>query len=319
MQFDEEPIGTIEDADLGLLPEGEAVQSGRHRSGEGSVVESGAERTQGTSKVGYEGTLDHQGENLGGASGNEIATPAMGRGLIKRKSTFVDGIYFFYLSGMGEAAGHGQVSITASIGKNLHFGIDAAETSVGGVGEREISVNKGVAGTSGTCFHGEATMAKGEVVAEFREGAACVFGKGAACVFGGVGLRRSVVQVNLDFSPASMAVLGEHLEQALVVLLGGIEVGVDERAAIEITPAVDDFGIFADPRFEAALLLGTRGALRAATGSDGGFEMIGEDKDEVDGAAGWRVEGAPGRGWEDSSGIGELVLETHVSLRCPAP
>src|ERR1019366_9787634 len=118
-----------------------------------------------------EGTLDHQGENLGGASGNEIATLAMGRGLIERKSAFVDGIYFFDLSGMGKAAGQGQGSITAGIGKNLHFGIDAAETSVGGVGEREISVDKGVAGTSGTRFHGEATMPKGEGVAELRSAA----------------------------------------------------------------------------------------------------------------------------------------------------
>src|ERR1019366_7766948 len=131
-------------------------------------------------------------------------------------------------------------------------------------------------------------MAEGKPVAEFSEQ--------LASVFGGVGMRNAVMQMDLDFSPAGMAVLGEHLEQALVVLLGGIEVGVDEWAAIVVSPAVDYFGIFSRPPFQAALLLGTRDTLLAVFGIDGRFEMIGHGKDQVHGAADRRVQRAPGRG-----------------------
>src|SRR6266436_5613340 len=98
-------------------------------------------------------------------------------------------------------------------------------------------------------------MAKGQLVAEV--------GEDAAGVFGCVGMRNSVVQMDLDFSPASVAVIGEHLEQTLVVLLGWIEVGVNKRASVVVTPAVGNFGIFAHPRFQAALLLGARNTLLA--------------------------------------------------------
>ena len=121
-------------------------------------------------------------------------------------------------------------------------------------------------------------MAKGQLVAEF--------GEDAARIFGCVGMRNPVVQMDLDFSPASVAVIGEHIEQALVVLLGGIEVGVNKRATVVVAPAVDNFGIFAHPRFQAALLLGARGALLTVFGIDGRFEMIGQGKDQVHGATG---------------------------------
>src|ERR1019366_6886362 len=101
-------------------------------------------------------------------------------------------------------------------------------------------------------------MAEGQPVAEFREQ--------LASIFGGVGMRDAVVHMGLDSSPAGIAVSGEHFEQDFVVLLGGVEVGMDKRAAIVVAPEVDDFGIFARPRFQAALLLGTRGALPAVLG-----------------------------------------------------
>ena len=120
-------------------------------------------------------------------------------------------------------------------------------------------------------------MARGQPVAEFSEQ--------LARVFGGVGMRNSVVQMDLDFSPASVAVIGEHLEQPLVVLLSGIEVGVNKRAAVVVAPVVGNFGIFAHPRFQAALLLGARDALLAVFGIDRRFEMIGQGKDQMHRAA----------------------------------
>src|SRR6266851_9443738 len=124
-------------------------------------------------------------------------------------------------------------------------------------------------------------MAKGQAVAEFNED--------AAGVFRSVGMWNSVMQMDFDFSPASVAVIGEHLEQPLVVLLSGIEVGVNKRAAVVVAPVVGNFGIFADPRIEAALLLGARDALLTVFGIDGRFEMIGQCEDHVHGATGRRA------------------------------
>src|SRR5208282_3487747 len=198
----------------------------------------------------------------------QVAPIAMRRCLIERESAFVNRIDFFDLRRMPEAARHGQVGVTAGLGKNPHFGIYTAEASGGGVGEREIPVHKGIAGTSGTFLHGEAAMAKGQPVAKL--------GEDPASVFSGVGMRISVMQVDLDFSPTGVAVRSEHLEQSLVVLLGGVEVGVDERTAIVVAPAVDRFGVFARPPFQTALLFGARCALLAVLWNDGRFEVVGQ-------------------------------------------
>ncbi len=175
----------------------------------------------------------------------------MGRTLIERERALVNGIGFCNLRAMPDAARHGEIGIAAGIGENLHFGIDAAEVSASAVGQREISVHKSVRGTRRPFFHREAAMAKGQPVA--------VFGEQLASIFGGIGMLHSVMQVNLDFSPTSMAVLGEHLQQTLIILLSGIEVGVSQRTSVVVAPAVDGLGIFAHPPFQAAFLLGTRG------------------------------------------------------------
>src|ERR1700674_5965650 len=100
---------------------------------------------------------------------------------------------------MPESARHGQVGVATGLGKNLHFRIDATEAPVGGVGKREISVHKSVAGTSGTFLECKAAMAKRQPVAEFRED--------AAGVFRSVGMWNSGMQMDLDFSRASVRLL----------------------------------------------------------------------------------------------------------------
>src|SRR3977135_3503799 len=99
-------------------------------------------------------------------------------------------------------------------------------------------------------------------------------------------MRNTVVQMDLDFSPAGVAVIGEHIEQALVLLLGRIKGSVVKRAPLGVAPSVDDFGILANPRLQPALLLETRGTLLAVFRNDGRFEMIGQGKNQVHRAAG---------------------------------
>jgi hypothetical protein len=117
----------------------------------------------------------------------------------------------------------------------------------------------------------------------------------------------SVMQVDLNFSPARVTVFGKHLEQSLIVLFSGIEVGVDEGPSIMIAPAVDHFGIFAHPPFQAALLLRERDAFKAVSRNDGRFEMIGQGEDQMDGTAGRRLQRTPGRRGQDLSGISEFI------------
>src|SRR5260370_10789040 len=147
-------------------------------------------------------------------------------------------------------------------------------------------------------------MAERQPVAEFSED--------AAGVFRSVGTWNSVMQMDLDFSPASVAVIGEHLEQPLGVLSSGIEVGVNKRALVVVSPAVDNFGIFAHPGFQAALLLGTRDAFLAVLGIDGWLEMISQGNDQMHGAAGGRVQRTPSRGRKDLSCVGDLSVYSHL-------
>jgi hypothetical protein len=90
-------------------------------------------------------------------------------------------------------------------------------------------------------------MANGQPVAEFRQ-----YSTRVLC---GVGKRKSVVQVDLNFSPTGMAVIGEPIEQTLVVLLGGIEICMNEWAAVMVSQAVYNFWVFSRPPFQASLLL----------------------------------------------------------------
>jgi hypothetical protein len=81
-------------------------------------------------------------------------------------------------------------------------------------------------------------------------------------------------------------VLGQHLEQALVVLLGGVEISVDERTTVVVSPAVDGLGIFACPPFEAALLLVAQSTLLTVFGNYSWLEVIIQREDDVYGAVG---------------------------------
>jgi len=71
------------------------------------------------------------------------------------------------------------------------------------------------------------------------------------------------------------------VEQALVILLGRIEVGMHEGPFIVIAPLVDDFGILAHPEVKAAFLLRTRNPLRPSLRRDRRLEMIGHCDQEM--------------------------------------
>src|SRR5580698_5659115 len=147
-------------------------------------------------------------------------------------------------------------------------------------------------------------MTKGHLITEFCEN--------TARVFRSVGTQQSVMQMDLNFSPTGVAMLGEHLKQTFFVLLGRIKISVDEWAAIMVPPAVDDFGIFTGPIFETAFLLGERDTLLAIGGIDGRFEMIGHSKNDMHRTAYRRFQCPPCRRWHNFSCVRDFVFETHL-------
>jgi hypothetical protein len=228
---------------------------------------------------------------------------AVRRRLIERKIAFVERICFCDLRRVPYAARHGQIGVAARLGKNLHLGIDAAEATTSRIGESKISMNKGVASVLGSWFSSETAMAKHQLIAEF--------GEHTAGVLDAIGTRKSVMQMDLNFSPAGVAMLRQHLNQGLIVLLGGIKIGMDKRAAIVVTPAVDHFRILARPIFQAALLLGVRDALMTIGGVDGRLEVIGQSQNDVHRATDRRLQRAPNRRRHNLSYVGNFVFETH--------
>src|SRR5258706_2946722 len=141
--------------------------------------------------------------------------------------------------------GKSEIGITTSLREHFHFGIDAAKAAAGRVGQREISVHESVTRLGGAFLQREATMASGQVVAKFSQN--------APGILGGVRLHHAVMQMNFNFAPARMAVLGGHLEQSFMVLFRRIKVSMNKRPAIVVASALDGFGIFPAPPFHPAL------------------------------------------------------------------
>src|SRR3954462_11411452 len=117
-----------------------------------------------------------------------FASP-MRRALVEWQRALVKRVDFRYLSGMPETGGQSKVGVAAGVREDLHFGIDAAPASPGGVGEREVSVHESVFGSVVSFFSRQAVMTKSQSVAELEER--------APCVFGSVWRRDAMVKMNL--------------------------------------------------------------------------------------------------------------------------
>src|SRR5271168_3304293 len=88
-------------------------------------------------------------------------------------------------------------------------------------------------------------------------------GQYASCIPGRIRVGDSMMQMYLSLAPTRVAMLRDHFEQALVILLCRIKVGMQERATVMVAPAVYGFWIFAAPPLHAPFLLRARNALLA--------------------------------------------------------
>src|SRR2546425_11212931 len=126
--------------------------------------------------------------------------------------------------------GQRQIGITTRLGQDLHLLIRPASAATGRVRQRPVAVDKGVTWWAFAIPTGQAAQLR-EAVSEFEEN--------SARVLGGVGGLDAMVQVDLDLTPARVAVLGQAVDQGLVVLLGRIEVRVTHGPTIGVTPTAD--------------------------------------------------------------------------------
>ena len=74
------------------------------------------------------------------------------------------------------------------------------------------------------------------------------------------------MEVDLDLTPAALAMCGQAVDEALVVLLSRVEVGVAEGSAIDVTPGLDRSWILPAPSLDPPLLFVRS---RAGTGRAG--------------------------------------------------
>jgi hypothetical protein len=122
----------------------------------------------------------------------------------------------------------GEIGIASSISENLHLIINAASIASGCIRQRKIAVDKCVARHVGTVLETQRSMIDDQGVAKFHQPAARIFG----CV----GCVHPVMQMNFNFSPSSVTVLGNAVDQSAVVLLGWIEVSMYQRPPFLVTP-----------------------------------------------------------------------------------
>ena len=139
-----------------------------------------------------------------------------------------------------------EVCVTSGSREDLHLAINAAVEAPGRVGEGPIPMDEGVARWGTAIQEGEAAM----VYKRISEGQ-----KGSQRVVTGVRAAGSVVEVDLDLSPACVTVVSQPGDETLVVLLGREEVRMTERVAVRVAEAREGTGIGLAPLVHPSLLL----------------------------------------------------------------
>src|SRR5215471_6684578 len=90
------------------------------------------------------------------------------------------------------------------------------------------------------------------------------------------------MQVDLDLSPTGVAVFRQPLDEGLLVLLGGEEVGVSQRIAIGVPIRSGNRGIRPSPAIQPPLLLvHTRVDAARSIWNERRFEVVGHRQNEM--------------------------------------
>lgn len=90
-----------------------------------------------------------------------------------------------------------------------------------------------------------------------------------------------MMQMDFDFPPATVAMVGQQTNLDRFVLLGGKEVRMTEGMAINVAIATNGSRIFGTPLFHTPNLLGERDTAAAISGNYRRLEVIGQRKDQM--------------------------------------
>src|SRR5262245_9693660 len=224
--------------------------------------------------------LDDEWKCFRGTSHAEICPAPMRSPVPERDCTFVHAVDLRRLSAIGRR-GKGEIGVAACLGEDLHLLIDSAKAPPRRICERPVSVYEAVKGGTLSLPSREAPMAR-QSISELNEG--------IACMCRAIWLVDAVMQMDLDFTPAPLAMTGQALDHDLAVLLRREEVGVHERSAVVISIRARHRRICRAPMLEPSLLfLHARVRIRPGARNDGGLEMVGHRDDEVH----WPSGGSP--------------------------
>src|SRR5262249_4636072 len=218
-----------------------------------------------------EWSLDDEWKCFRGTSHAEIYPTPMWSSVPERESTFVNAVDLRRLGAIWRR-GKGEISVAACLGEDLHLLIDSAKAPPRRICECPVSVYEAVTGEALSLPGREAPMTC-QSISKLDEG--------IACMCRAIWLVDAMMQMDLDFAPARLAMTGKTLDDDLAVLLSREEVSVRERAAVVISMPVSHRRIRRAPMLKPSLLfVHARVGIRAAR-NDGGLEMIGHRDDEV--------------------------------------
>src|SRR5437868_11951317 len=126
------------------------------------------------------------------------------------------------------------------------------------------------------------------------------------------------MQMDLDFSPASMAMLRQPIDQPLFILLSGIKISVNERTAVAIPPTIRKLGVLPTPELESPLLLVVRSPSQSAFGDNTRLEVVGQSKNQMNLAFRPRSrQSLPDISGQNPKPIGRLRTDTATSRTGP--
>jgi hypothetical protein len=125
-----------------------------------------------------------------------------------------------------------------------------------------------------------------------------------------------MVELSFDLAPPGPTVLHQAVDQSLVVLLRGVEVGVLERKPLLIPPAIRHARILPAPVFEPLDLDNSIGMLAGRSREDGRLEVVGQSEDEVDGTGrrGPAAKPLPRICWKPLEAMPSLFPTLHVNF-----
>src|SRR5690348_16253838 len=95
-----------------------------------------------------------------------------------------------------------------------------------------------------------------------------------------------MVELDLNLTPTQSTKFCKTFDQPAIVLFCRIEIRMDKRAAIRVTPTIGEAWVFPTPELKSSLLLVIRSMEQSIFGNNGRFEVIRQCDNQMNAATG---------------------------------